>query len=104
MDLKPTKYEWKKEEKIKKVHFGFYAQDVFKSGNETLGEDLSFTSAVLKDENEKELTSKEINSLDDNDLQWSMNYTELIAPCVQMIQQQQKEIEELKEMIKALQK
>ena len=46
----------------------------------------------------------EIDSLDDNDLQWSMNYTELIAPCVQMIQQQQKEIEELKEMIKALQK
>jgi hypothetical protein len=105
MSLKPTKYKWKDNEETPKVHFGFYAQDVFESAKDTLG-DTNITSAVLKDEKEYngELSIEEIESTDDEKIKWNMAYAELIAPCVQMIQQQQKEIEELKEMIKALQK
>lgn len=105
MSLKPTKYKWKDNEESPKVHFGFYAQDVFESAKDTLG-DTNITSAVLKDEKEYdgELSIEEIESTDDEKIKWNITYAELIAPCVQMIQQQQKEIEELKEMIKALQK
>ena len=104
MSLKPTEYRWKKGKDTNKVHFGFYAQDVFNSSKDIF-ENADFTSAILKDrEGHGELTPEEIESTNDEKIKWNMNYTELIAPCVQMIQQQQKEIEELKEMIKALQK
>lgn len=104
MSLKPTEYRWKKGKDTNKIHFGFYAQDVFDSSKDIF-ENADFTSAILKDEEgHDELTPEEIESTNDEKIKWSMNYTELIAPCVQMIQQQQKEIEELKEMIKALQK
>ena len=40
--------------------------------------------------------------IDDVYLSWGLNYTEIVAPLVKVVQEQQKEIEELKTMISLL--
>ena len=77
-----------------RIHMGFGAQDVNKS-IKTLGlGDLAIAQAVIVDgDQEIEYFGEEI---DDSKLMWGLNYSEFIPPMVDVIQQHDTELEELK--------
>lgn len=101
MNLKPVEYKWKNDGH--RTHLGFYAQDIAKNANNTIG-DLAMYQAIqlAKDEKGKEIEKPYSPDVDDKDLKWTLSYDELIAPTVAMVQKQQKEIEELKQQIENL--
>lgn len=101
MNLKPVEYKWKNDGH--RTHLGFYAQDIAKNANNTIG-DLAMYQAIqlAKDENGKEIEKPYSPDVEDKDLKWTLSYDELIAPTVAMVQKQQKEIEELKQQIENL--
>lgn len=67
-----------------KVHFGFIAQDVKEEAEEI----FAIEDGIVGDEDERGY--------------YSLNYNEIIAPLVKLVQNQQKEIDLLKEEIKAM--
>lgn len=101
MNLKPVEYKWKNNGY--RTHLGFYAQDIAENANSTIG-DLAMFQAVQIDKNENgnEIEKPYDKNVDDEDLKWALNYDELIAPTVAMVQKQQQEIEELKQQIENL--
>lgn len=101
MNLKPVEYKWKNDGH--RTHLGFYAQDIAKNANNTIG-DLAMYQAIqlAKDKNGKEIEKPYSPDVEDKDLKWTLSYDELIAPTVAMVQKQQKEIEELKQQIENL--
>lgn len=83
----------------KRVHRGFYAQEVSKTAHELDCRDLSLYSAyVEKDGNISPYDENE----DDENLRWSLSYNEFIAPMVSAIQELSKENKELKDRIEKL--
>jgi hypothetical protein len=75
---------------------GFIAQDAAEIGKK-LNKDLSFYEAHYKDG-----SNYYGEEAEDENLEWSMMYTELIAPLVKVVQEQQKQIDELELKVKLL--
>ena len=97
-DLQPAEYTMICSEN-KRVHRGFYAQEVSKTAHELDCKDLSLYSAyVEKDGNISPYDENE----DDENLRWSLSYNEFIAPMVSAIQELSKENKELKDRIEKL--
>ena len=86
MELKPVEFRYDSGETTgdKKKHFGMIAQDVEKS------------MYAHRLEPEKYGLLTEIQSSEDKNTYKGLNYTEFIPMCIKMIQDQQREIEELK--------
>lgn len=97
MQLKPVQFNFKDIENDK-LHMGFIAQEVAEAGS-VINDDLAVYTANYKNSSihKEELITAET---DDEELSWSLCYSELIAPLVQTVQEQQKEIDQLKDMIK----
>lgn len=104
MNLKPIQYMWKDGDH-RRIRMGFVAQDIAEKCKQ-LGLNLSLYSASykLKDGQEYGEQSTEYygEEVDDKLLTWGLAYSQLIAPIVQVIQDQQKEIEQLKKDIHEL--
>lgn len=98
MGLKPVEFQWKNSDRHKRSHMGLIAQDAFKLCKD-IGKDLSFYEAHYKDGSDYH--GEEV---DDENLDWGMMYDELIAPLIKVVQQQQKEIDELKSIVAELAK
>ena len=99
MSLEPVDFMWKKGDHRRK-RMGFIAQDVAKICN-NLDQNLDLVNAAYKDDEEgdKLYLGEEV---DDNLLNWGLAYEQLIAPMVKVMQNQQKEINELKALIQSL--
>lgn len=97
MGLKPVEFQWKDSDH-KRSHMGLIAQDSAEVAKE-LGKDLSFYEAQYIDGSDYHG-----EETDDANLNWGMMYTELIAPLIKVVQEQQHEIDELKERIEALER
>jgi hypothetical protein len=97
MGLEPVAFQWKDSDH-KRSHMGFIAQDSAEVAK-AIGKDLSFYEAHYQDGSDYHG-----EDADDKDLSWGMMYSELIAPLVKVVQQQQKEIDELKSIVSKLAK
>lgn len=89
-----------------RTHYGFIAQDIEELMN-TLNMNSSDFAGFIKspkkitkyeDENGKKL-KKPIEEVVEGEYDYSLRYDEFIAPLIKVVQEQQKEIEKLKEMI-----
>lgn len=89
-----------------RTHYGLIAQDIEELMN-TLNMDSSDFAGFIKspkkitkyeDENGKKL-KKPIEEVIEGEYDYSLRYDEFIAPLIKVVQEQQKEIEKLKEMI-----
>lgn len=89
MSLKPVQFAWK-EDTEQKVNLGFIAQDVA-SLNEAFDIDFNIASAEYADVGGE----YKGEPIEDEKLNWFMDYNELIAPIVKVVQEQQKRIEAL---------
>ncbi len=98
MSIKPITYMWKNGDH-RRTHMGFIAQDVSKICN-TMGLNLDLYTASYKDEEENP-AHREYHGevVDDKLLNWGLAYSELIAPLVQVVQDQQKAIVDLNNRI-----
>lgn len=103
MSLEPKRYMWKTGDH-RRTRMGFIAQDVAQICKK-LNQNLSLvTASYLIDDKLGEDDPNYIKGyygedVDDNKLIWGMAYDELIAPMVAVMQQQQKEIEQLKKEV-----
>lgn len=93
MSLKPVTYLFK--DGTGRTHCGFIAQDVVDSAEKTVG-DLAMYRAETTD-------GKYFDNQDDENLEWALNYSEIIAPLTALVQKQQKQIEKLQEKVEKLQ-
>lgn len=85
---------------------GFIAQDVY-SLFKSLGIDnAKIYAAGTEDENgaaeTSDLKDSQIEAKADEDLSWGLDYTQIIAPLVSVVQKQQQDIEALKELVNRL--
>lgn len=118
LGLKPIAYRRKGEgDGGKRIHLGFGAQDVAKTIDDLEMGNLSMVQASITQEEsvERENDNGEVEtviervekpydggSVDDSKLSWGLNYNELIAPMVLMIQKQEERIKKLEEYIAKL--
>ena len=118
LGLKPIAYRRKGEnDGGKRIHMGFGAQDVAKVIDDLGIGDMSIVQASVIEEKEverenesgeKETVTERVEkpyngeAIDDEKLSWGLNYNELIAPIVLLLQEQNKKIKELSERIKEL--
>lgn len=106
MNLQPVQYKFKNSStKQGRTHYGFIAQDVATIAKE-LGVNLSLARAahIIQNEDgtiEDGYYDGSVN-IPDEELSWSLDYNEFIAPLVAVVQQQQKRIEELEKEIKLM--
>ena len=106
MNLQPVQYKFKNSStKQGRTHYGFIAQDVATIAKD-LGVNLSLARAahVIQNEDgtiEDGYYDGSVN-IPDEELSWSLDYNEFIAPLVAVVQEQQRKIEELKEEIKSM--
>lgn len=106
MSLQPKTYMWKDGDH-RRTRMGFVAQDVA-SSCKNMNENLAlFTASYIPDpelgENDPILDQDYFGeNVDDNKLIWGLSYHEFIAPMVAVIQQQQQDIDTLKQEIKLL--
>ena len=106
LSLQPCTYILKNGESHgKRKHMGFIAQDVSKTLQNLDINDMSIVSAsVIVDKEDLSGENEDVSikekyfedGTDDDKLNWYLNYIEFIAPMVATIQEQQKEIDELK--------
>ncbi|MCI8348673.1 MAG: hypothetical protein HFE74_04445 [Firmicutes bacterium] len=118
LGLKPIAYRRKGEgDGGKRIHLGFGAQDVAKTIDDLEMGNLSMVQASVVEEGsvERENDNGKVEtviervekpydggSVDDSKLSWGLNYNELIAPMVLMIQKQEERIKKLEEYIAKL--
>lgn len=98
MSLEPVQYRMKDG---KRIHFGFIAQDVAAAAAENNMGDLSMYKAAVIGAEEEQYYSPDIP---DEQLSWGLDYSQIIAPLVQTVQDQQKRIESLEARLAALEK
>lgn len=117
MDLKPVSFKLNSKESEDNIHYGMIAQDVEESINKfNLGE-LNLLGKFQQSENVTETvteideeTGEEINKSISKDIpkegeyRYTLKYDEFISPLIYMVQQQQKEIDELKKKVEELSK
>ena len=96
MSLKPITFKTKGG-RHQRTHMGFIAQEVAEIGKE-LGKDLSLYTAAYLDESKK----YEGEDTDDNDLVWSLAYSQFIAPLVKVVQEQNRRITALEQTVAQL--
>lgn len=99
MGLQPISYILKDGEG-KRTHMGFGAQDVAKLAQECRMGNLALYQAVVVDENGDESYYHE--GVPDEQTAWGLNYHEFLAPIVATIQEQQRQIDALKQEIETL--
>lgn len=97
LSLRPVSYKLKTGEG-KRTHNGFIAQEVRDAAEETVGDIAAYQASVIDGNEEKYYDS----TVPDEKLLWQLNYSELIAPIVKLVQSQQREIEKLKEEVEKL--
>ena len=99
MQLRPIAYTLKDGDG-KRIHMGFGAQEVAQTANQCQMGDLALYQASVIDEAGKE-RYYDPDAPDEN-LIWGLNYHEFLAPIVATIQEQQQEIEALKQEIRKI--
>lgn len=99
MGLQPISYTLK-DGQGKRTHMGFGAQDVAKLAQECQMGNLALYQAVVVDENGDESYYHE--GVPDEQTAWGLNYHEFLAPIVATIQEQQRQIDALKQEIETL--
>lgn len=98
MSLKPIHYMWKKGDR-NRTWMGFIAQDIAKWAKDK-DLNLGLYTASYKDEEENPAHREYHGEIvDDKLLNWGLAYSELIAPLVQVVQDQQKTIKDLSNRI-----
>lgn len=98
MSLKPIHYMWKKGDR-NRTWMGFIAQDIAKWAKDK-DLNLGLYTASYKDEEENPAHREYHGEIvDDKLLNWGLAYSELIAPLVQVVQDQQKAIKDLSNRI-----
>lgn len=100
MSLEPVQFMWKDGDHRRK-RMGFIAQDVSDTCKK-LGENLAFVYASYGHEGEDNEQLYLGEKVDDRLLKWGISYDQLIAPIVKVVQDQQREIEQLKQDIQEL--
>lgn len=101
MSLSPKAYMWKNGDH-RRTRMGFLAQDVADTCN-SLNKNLALVTASyigdpsLGEEDPMLHTDYFGEKVDDNKLRWGLSYHELVAPMVQVIQDQDKEIKQLRQ-------
>lgn len=99
MDLEPVQYRMK--DGGKRIHYGFIAQDVAKAAAGHAMGDLSMYKAAVID-GEKEAYYDP--NVPDEQLSWGLDYSQIIAPLVQVVQEQQKRLDALETRLASLEK
>lgn len=99
MGLKPISYTLKDGDG-KRTHMGFGAQDVAKLAQECQMGNLALYQASVVEDNGDESYYR--NNVPDEKLSWGLNYHEFLAPIVATIQEQQHQIDKLKQEIETL--
>ena len=94
MNLEPKTYMWKMGDH-RRTRMGFVAQDVARICKD-MNRNLAVVTASYKGEVDGAYYGEET---DDTKLTWGITYDEIIAPLVKVVQDQQREIEILKERI-----
>lgn len=98
MSLRPVEFMWKNGDH-RRTRMGFIAQEVAEWAK-SRNLNLSVYSASFKDDDD--MTAYYGEDVDDEKLIWSMEYEQLIAPAIKVIQDQQHTIEDLTQRIEAL--
>lgn len=101
--LEPAVYSYKDVTSLDdKSHMGFYAQDVH-DAIRTVYPECSFgvTTAFVKGTDD-EIADVDKHQYDDNMLNWSLSYSELIAPTVAIVQKQHLEIMKLQQEVECM--
>lgn len=109
LGLEPVEFTLK-DDAGKRPRWGFIAQDVYALAKELGLENAGLYSAGYSvpgkeedgsdDEEHTNIPDEEIEAMDDADLDWGLDYIQLIAPMVKVIQEQERRIEELETIIK----
>uniref|UniRef100_UPI004026D62F tail fiber domain-containing protein n=1 Tax=Phocaeicola dorei TaxID=357276 RepID=UPI004026D62F len=97
LSLRPVSYKLKTGEG-KRTHNGFIAQEVREAAENTVGDIAAYQASVIDGDEEKYFDP----AVPDEKLLWQLNYSELIAPIVKLVQSQQQEIEQLKKEVEKL--
>ena len=97
MGLNPVQFMLKDSDH-RRIHMGFIAQEADAVAKK-LDKNLSFIIADYIDEEKGEYLGEEV---DDEELTWGLSYTELIAPTIKVVQDQQKELDMLKAEVEEL--
>ncbi len=97
LSLRPVSYKLKTGEG-KRTHNGFIAQEVREAAETTVGDIAAYQASVIDGDEEKYFDP----TVPDEKLLWQLNYSELIAPIVKLVQFQQQEIEQLKKEVEKL--
>ena len=97
LSLRPVSYKLKTGEG-KRTHNGFIAQEVREAAENTVGDIAAYQASVIDGDEEKYFDP----AVPDEKLLWQLNYSELIAPIVKLVQSQQQEIEQLKKEVTKL--
>lgn len=97
MALRPVSYKLKAGEG-KRTHNGFIAQEVRDAAEQTVGDIAAYQASVVEGDEEKYFDP----TVPDDKLLWQLNYNELIAPLIKLVQTQQNEIEQLKKEVEEL--
>lgn len=97
LSLRPVSYKLKTGEG-KRTHNGFIAQEVREAAENTVGDIAAYQASVIDGDEEKYYDP----TVPDEKLLWQLNYSELIAPIVKLVQSQQQEIERLKKEVEKL--
>ena len=95
MGLSPKRFKLNGEESDR-YHFGFIAQDVKPLLEETVGD------GVLIEYNSNDTETGQYDREDEETFTYSMDYTQFIAPLVQMVQEQELRITELEHIISSM--
>ena len=99
MDLEPVQYRMK--DGGKRIHYGFIAQDVAKAAaGHTMGDLSMYKAAVIDGEKEAYYDP----NVPDEQLSWGLDYSQIIAPLVQVVQEQQKRLDALETRLASLEK
>jgi hypothetical protein len=96
MSLNPTSYTFKGG--TGRRHMGFVAQDVAQAAKNTVGDVAAFVAH--RHDIEDDAQNRAFEGIDDEKLDWYLDYGELIAPMVSTIQEQERRIEKLERMLK----
>jgi len=102
--LKPIMFIYKNA-KAKRHHMGFYAQDVSENAKNTIGDIAACKANIFKEVNKSDAKYIEEYfdpNTDDEDLRWYLDYIELIAPTVAVVQKQSAKIKELENTVEEL--
>lgn len=109
MGLDPVDYDLKDDEQHH-ARMGFIAQDVYALFKKLGVTDSAVYRADERRKSEKDvivdtcLLDDEIDKRSDEDLSWTIDYQQLIAPMIKVIQTQQKQIDELQKKVEELAK